>query len=475
MSDSESQNAQDVSPVVVGTSVAGLNAASLLADRGVAVTLVRTETEASGQSTLDVLPPEGGEVVMGCCGHLVALHRRVGLEQGLRWHPRVHLMGPDGVVGSLAGDDLPAPLHLVRSTLALAVCKPRQRLRLVRGLLGLLQVSPVARQGLGRLAFDQWLFDHGQTRAVFDTFWAPLTRLAAGCRPDQVSASQAIRVFQEGLLQHEATYQLGVSGVSHNQLVEQVQRQVERAGGRLVTDEAITSAEVRDHRVVRLHLTDGQEMPVNQCVLAIAPDAIEQGIGNTLAEHDARFTELSQFEPLPRVDVHLRYTTHNGRRLMPVPHLVTGNGPVTLLLRRGVESGVDQQIEHLQACIYPAAGWIDEDDDAVADLAERAVRAALPEAEQVPIAQRQVYRRPEAALMSPAAVGWGRVSVSGSITNLHLAGSWCETGWPAGPESAARAGAQAAQQVLHGLGREHIVELSEIEPTPNLLYRLFSA
>jgi len=70
---------------VIGTSVAGLNAATLLAEQGVAVTLVPSGL--AGASIADpepeTLAAHGGDLLMGCHGHLLALHKRPGSRPGL--------------------------------------------------------------------------------------------------------------------------------------------------------------------------------------------------------------------------------------------------------------------------------------------------------------------------------------------------------------------------------------------------------
>jgi uncharacterized protein with NAD-binding domain and iron-sulfur cluster len=467
---SDPANGANPQLLVAGTSLGGLTAAALLAEQGYPVTLVAAGQD---QPAPDTLAEQGGDPVMGCHGHLLGLFERLDLTPRIRWDRQLHLIDQAGRVDALAGDDLPAPLHLLRSMLGLSLFRGRERFALIRGLLALLQVSRHGRARLRGESFERWLVDHRQPPSLIDRFWSPITAAACGGRADQVPASGAIRVLQEGLLHHETAYELGVSSLTHQELVDRVQARVKAAGGQVLADGGLAGIETDGQRAVRVHLLDGQEVPVDHGVLATGP-AMLADAGRALTDMDARFARLRMVEPLPRIDVHLRFAQGNGRPVMPWPHLVAQGEMTPLVLRRNGEgAGASQPVQHLQAAIPAAGHWIDRDAQQLAAEVEAELRRLLPAAEQAAVVERQVLKRPAAACAVPPEAETPGPAISGTLHNLELAGSWCETGWPASLEAAAAAGAAAAGRVLQALGQPATL-LPEADRQPRLLYQLLS-
>ena len=473
--DTHGAMASDATDVVIaGTGVAGLSAATLLADQGLAVTLIAAGQHEEGEATgTETLAADGGDVMLGCCGHLLSLHRRLGLEGRIRWDRQLHWIEPGGPIDTLAGDDLPAPLHMLRSLLGLSIFSTGQRVSLLRGMLALMQVSEASRSRLANQSLADWLRTHRQAETVIERFWSPLSAVACGGRADRVIAGEAIRLLQAGLLHHESTYELGVSPVTHAELLAAAKARIEQAGGRVLADGGLTRIEVADDRVVRLHQADGQEVPANEAILSLAPPRLLEA-GSDLSRIDGRFGQLAGLEPMPRVDVQLSIATRAGRALMTEPHLIPMDSAVPLILQRGVDQPAgDERVEHLQAVIPAAGPWIDRSDAQLAADVEAELRRLLPTAAWHEVRARRIDRRPALTYTLPVPPGGPRPSITGSIDNLYLAGGWADTGWPASLEGAAAAGTAAAHHVLGKLGRQ-APEPVEAQSTPSLLYRLLS-
>jgi len=460
--------------VIAGTGVAALTAAVTLADEGVAVTLVAAGQDAAGENPgPDTLAATGSELMLGCCGHLVTLHRRLGLDTRIRWDRALHWIDPTGSAASLAGDDLPAPLHMLRGMLGLSLFTAGQRVTLLRGILALLQVSDSARDRLAGQTLAQWLLAHRQSPGLVDRFWSPLSRLACGAAADRVNADEAIRVLQEGLLHQASTYELGVSPVTHANLLAAARERIENAGGRFLTDGGLARIEVDGQRLVRLHQADGQEIPADQTILALSPPRLLEA-GSDLGRTDARFARLASLEPKPRLDVHFPLATHPDEPALPGGHGIAMASPIALLLRQRVEpvaGNGDPQLEHVQAVIPDAGDWIDREPDRIAADARAELDRLLPRDGWQLRGEPRVVKRPEACFTAPLDLAGARPAVEGTIDNLYLAGSWADTGLPPTLESAAAAGTHAAHRVLARLG----CEPPAVPGTqPSLLYRLLS-
>jgi hypothetical protein len=462
--------------VVAGTSVGGLTAATLLAEQGISVTLLTGgEDPASDRDPgVETLAVQGGDLLMGCHGHLHALHERLGLAGQIRWSRQLDWLNRAGRVDTLAGDDLPAPLHMLRSLLGLSLFSPGQRITLLRGMLALIQVSSGARARLRGMSLAQWLGEHRQSPALIERFWSPLSRLACDAPADHVPAGEAIHVLQRGLLHHESTYHLGWSQLTHGDLIGAVQQRVEAAGGQMLRTGGLRQIECERGCVVRLRLADGQEVPVNQAILAMGPGMLAEA-GADLASQDRRFTQLHGLEPVPRMDIDICFNAPAGTDRSPFEgnHLITPESAISLLVQREAGCSHVDGGETIQAVLACAGDWIDRDSQQVSGDVAAELNRLMPTIGERELTVRRVDRRPRLSYGRPIDAGGTRPAMTGDMDNLELAGGWCATDLPPGLEGSAAAGTAAAQRVLARLGRES----SAIEPPasePGLLYRLLS-
>jgi phytoene dehydrogenase-like protein len=261
--------------------------------------------------------------------------------------------------------------------------------------------------------------------------------------------------------------------VTHGELVAAARAHIERAGGRVLAGGELARIEVEGQRVVRLHQSDGQEVPVDEAILSLGPPRlIEAGAG--LSQIDGRFSQLASLEPVPRLDVHMTVQRTSEAPILPGPHVLPMESAVALVLRRGVAGEGSSAREHWQAVIPSAGDWIDREEAQIASDVEAELRRLLPEQRWGPVTERRVDKRSALGYTQPPAIGPTRPATNGAIENLYFAGSWCDTGWPATLEGAAAAGTRAANHVLASLGREAPADDAPARPAPSLLYRLLS-
>ena len=100
--------------------------------------------------------------------------------------------------------------------------------------------------------------------------------------------------------------------------------------------------------------------------------------------------------------------------------------------------------------------------------------SAFPQAKDAKILNRRVVTEHKAVFSPQSGVRELRPSQSTPVDNLHLAGDWTDTGWPATMEGAVRSGYLAAESVLEQLGTPETVLQPDL-PTGRLarwLYKL---
>ncbi|MGH7227408.1 MAG: FAD-dependent oxidoreductase, partial [Gemmataceae bacterium] len=126
---------------IIGAGLAGLAAATALAPRGFAVTLLEARsrlggrassfTDAASGQTIDTCQ----HVSMGCCTNFAHFCQTVGIRRLLQRQPSLRFMTPDRRVSRLAAGPLPAPLHLADSFLRAHYLRPLEKLRIAWALL----------------------------------------------------------------------------------------------------------------------------------------------------------------------------------------------------------------------------------------------------------------------------------------------------------------------------------------------------
>jgi len=466
--------------VIIGGGIAGLAAAVRLAEHEVPVTLVETSKKLGGRAASFTDPTTGDtldncqHVLMRCCTNLVDLYQRLGVEDHIDWRRTLYFADRQGHLDTLTADDLPAPLHMLRPMLAFNTLTFGDKIAVMRGMLGLLQVSRTARHRHDSETFADWLAHHRQPRKAIDRFWAPVVTSACNETPERVAASYAIQVFQEGFLYDTHNYEMGVPTVPLTELYAPAQQRIEQAGGHVMLGASADQLlyDESDNRVTYLRLSDHQEVTGRAFISALPPDRLARILPEGIAKHDTRLGSLDQFTFSPIVGIHLFLRTKDNTPIMDQPHMVLMDGQVQWVFNKGVNDGV----QHLHAVISAAHDLVEQDADAITSTAVSELREALPEARGAELTHSRVIKEKHATFSAQPGVSAIRPSCepAGGVSNLYLAGDWVDTGWPATMESAVRSGYAAAAAVLADQ-RIQAQPLHAPDLPPSALYRVLSA
>ena len=441
--------------VVLGGGVAGVAAAVALADAGVAVTLVEQRARLGGRASSVDDPRAGGlldngqHVVMRACSELLALYRRLGVAGELRWSEAMAFADPDNptTLHRLAGDDLPAPLHLVRPLLGFGLLTLGERLAVARAALAALQTGRAARERMNDASFAAWLGEQRQPAGAVEKFWEPMIVSACNERPAEVAAGAGLQVLCEGVMSREDGLELGVAAVPLADLLAPAAGIVEAAGGRVLTGTTATGFAWRAGLCRGVTLNTGETLGADHVVAAVPADRLA-GLLGADAPEDPRFEDLDALTYSPIVSVHLLLGASPGGRVLPAELVALPGRPIHWMFETAAppDAGDAQNLRHVRCVVSAARDLVDRPAGEIVDLALAEVRRLVPGA-AVEAAHSRVIKERHATFSVAPGSDAHRAATAGP-SGLLLAGDWTDTGWPATMEGAARSGAAAAAAAL---------------------------
>ncbi len=456
--------------VVVGGGLAGLAAAIRLADAGRPAVVLETRPRLGGRATSFEDPRSGRlldncqHVVLGCCTNLLDLYERLGVLDEIEWHRRFFWANPPHPPDRLAISGLPAPLHLAIDFLRQRRLSWGERRRIAKALRRILAMGRSARLGETDRPFSERLAELGQGPREIEQFWSPIIVSACNLDVGDVASSVALQVVQEGFLAHPFAAAMGLAKGSLLSLYDPAARILREAGGEIRTGVSVKSLAHDGDRIRRV-VTDEGAIECAAVVAAVPPDRLAKLCGPSLVAADPRLARLGEIGFSPILGVHLFFE----RPFTDLPHLVLPGRATQWLFVKGVD---ETGRFHVHAVISAAFEWMPLTEAAIAERVMEDLRWALPGAAiEDPVEVRAVKEkratfaaRPGIDRLRPAA----RPPATGGIRNLHLAGDWCRTGWPATMEGAVRSGYAAAAAVL-GEGDDGLVEDLPTSRLPALL------
>ncbi len=468
-----------LSTIVVGGGLAGIATAIRLAERGVAVTLVETRKRLGGRATSFTDPATGRtldncqHVLMGCCTHLIDLYTRLGVADRIHWHRRLYFADARGHIDTLEADDLPAPLHMARGLLSFRMYSLTEKVAIARGMLAILRLGAAGRRHWHDRTFLQWLQQHRQPPSVIDRFWSVIVTSALNETPARASASYALQVFQEGFLAHERAYEMGLAAVPLVELYDPADQAIARAAGTVMLSTSAERFHFDGRRITALELADGRALHADLFVSTVPFDRLAKLCPPNLTQADPRLHHLDRFQVSPIIGIHLWFASPHPsppaadlHQPFPFPHLILTQSPLHWVFNKGTDpdvAGPDHSpTQHLHGVISAAYDLVDRPAEDLTRLADAELRKAVPATRHATLVHARVVKEKRATFSIAPGTDALRPAARGPVSNLYLAGDWCNTGWPATMEGAVRSGYAAAAAAL----QDH--SLGEPAPVPDL-------
>ena len=437
--------------LVLGGGLAGLAAATALAEAGTPVVLLEGRGGLGGRAqsvrhrrTGDELDT-GQHVLMGCYQEMFALLDRLGTRGLVRMQRSlsVELATPEGGRARLRCPELPAPLHLAAGLLGHELMSLREKLDCLR-VMGDARAR-VHDPGLDELSVEQWLTHLGQSENAQRVFWTPLCLATLNASPEQASASLLAVVLVQAFMGAGEASSIGLCTVGLSGLHgEAAERYLREHGGELRLNEPVVAIEERDGRAAGVRLRDGRRLASDRIVSALPADALERVLPESRRGRGA-FAALPEFRPSPIVSLHLWLD----RKILDVPFVGLIDSPLHWVFDRELTWGAPARGGHLVTLVVSGADELAAmEREAIRDLCWRELESALPSARGASLLDWEVVKERSATFRGRPGLGRLRFGPESPLPGLLVAGDWTDTGLPATMEGACASGHAAAARLL---------------------------
>lgn len=457
-------SSQQADVVIVGAGIAGLSCAVRLADAGLRVVVLESSDVPGGRArswadpTTGINVDIGPHVVLNKYPNMQALLERLGTAHQICWQTEELLTVLDrGKRLQFKVGGLPAPLHYVRNLPQVLRNVPlRHLLSNVRLGWRTMRSSPRELMTLDDRNGRDHLLSNGVSPGFIDWFWASASMAILNLPVEQCSAASLMRLLAQGLGHNDLAFGFPKVGLSDLYAWPAI-RMLQRNGSEVRFGYAVNGLDRLGSDVSGVTLADGSKVKASAVVLAVPPTAIESVLPR---QHSLTMT-AARFEPSPYISCYLWFD----RMLSDARFWARPWSPecfntdfYDLSNIRDGATGPGSMIATNIIWSHRAAELSDREiiDATLAEIADFA-----PEARQANLMGAAVHHIPMSVPCARPGIEASRPAIQ-QEKGLFIAGDWVDTGLPFCMESATRAGALAAEQLLAKRG----VTVKLASPTP---------
>ena len=419
--------------LIAGGGLAGLAAAAALGRDGWEVDLFEARPFLGGRATSYSVPAGGDEVaetidncqhvLLRCCVNLLDFYSRLGVRDRIEFHREFYFIEPGGRISVMKRGCLPAPLHFTGAFLGMRCFSLADKLAIARGLLAL-RSERTRRQDLDRISMMDWLREKRQTRRAIDRFWRQVLVSAVNEDLERMAAVHGFQVFWLGFLRSADGYEMGIPSVP--------------LGNLYTADAWQRLAHVHLHLRTAVEHIDGTGFSVggnriaaDQYICALPFERMEaMGLGVPVLSHS------------PITGVHLWFD----RAVTTLPHATLLDRTMQWMFNK--DGG-----KYLQLVVSASRDLTGMLRQEIIDLALSDLRAYFPRVRDAQLLKAHVVKEQRATFSAAPGTESMRSGTGSGIPNLHLAGDWTRSGWPATMEGAVRSGYLAAEAVTKAAGK----------------------
>lgn len=440
---------------VIGAGVAGLSAATALAEAGARVLVLEARPGLGGRAT-SFRDPQTGErvdngqhILMGCYDETFAFLRRIGASDRVQWQASLALTMIDtrGHETTLKFPGVASPLHLLGGVLAWDALSWTERFSVFR-------IGAAIRDGVGHPfrgaganrgansneTVRDWLVRHGQAPRLCELFWEPLALAALNQSIDHAAAPHFVAILERMFGPDPLAAALVLPAVPLDELYAEPSRDWLRSRGHEVRTNSPATIDVRGDVVSAVHVR-GERIATPAVVSSVPWHAMASLFDEAPASLGEMLKNAAALESSPIVTVNLWFD----RLVMHEPLIgLPGRAFQWLFDKRAIVGG---SASHLSLVSSGAAHIVSQGNDELVALALREVREALPAARGAVLRKGSAVRE-KRSTFSLAPDAPPRPQARTAVRGLILAGDWIDTGLPATIESAAVSGHRAAACIV---------------------------
>ncbi|WP_437231222.1 hydroxysqualene dehydroxylase HpnE [Planctomicrobium sp. SH661] len=436
---------------VVGGGLAGIAAATALAQAGLKVTLLETRQALGGRAT-SYTDAESGAVIdncqhvsMGCCTNLRHLCTSLQIDTSFETQDELYFISPSGIQTTFRADPLPAPFHLTRAFWRMPELTFSDKWRFAHAVRKLASSSPDSLAGQN---FHAWLKRNGQSDELIRNVWEVVLVSALSESLDRIDAVYARKVMVDGFLTNSSGWKVEIPRISLDELYSDRTLSALQLLGVEVHCQARVASIVSSSRMVQsLLLQDGREIIADQFVLAVPQHQLGVLLSTQPALHPLS-QQIEQIQTAPITSIHLWFD----RPVMTLPHAVLVGRLGQWVFARGTGQ-TPRGTGYLYQVVISASRHLHEmTQQQVVDHVVEELQSIWPDAAAATLLHHRMITERRAVFSVAPGIDHLRPTQQTAIGNLQLAGDWTQTGWPATMEGAVRSGYLASANILHSYG-----------------------
>ncbi len=429
---------------IIGGGVAGMTAASALAEAGYRVQLVERRGYLGGRAS-SYLHPGVNEVIdncqhalIGAYTNLIAFYRRIGVADKIHWTTNYTMIEPGGRRSGLGASRLPAPLHGLPKLLTCGAFSTTDKLSLVRAFSAILLGSGHD----SNESLSAWLQRQRQSKGAVERFWRLVIASALNSDIDQIGVNYATMVIRGLFMDSPQAGAMGMSTLPLSELYAPVPGFLANRGGGVLLNATVEALAYDEPSSQWNVIIRGEESPVRSdfVVLALPFEAFAKLLPllPAVEGREQLAQQVSRHVHWPISSVHLWFD----REVTELEHAVLLDRELHWMYNQSkLQQRPGNYIELVQSASRAFAALPREQAiaQAVAELGE-----FFPEARGAQVVKSALTKEVRATFGVPPGIDSARPASTSPWPNLFLAGDWIQTGWPSTMESAARSGHLAA-------------------------------